>query len=266
MDRYEAIRVEDAEDIRTIILNRPERRNALTQQMIRELTKVLIRTAEAHTARVLILTGAGDGFCSGLDLSELQKMTVQSEDEQRADSFRLANLFRLLYECPVPTIAAVQGAAVAGGMGLATVCDFTLAAADARFGYPEVKIGFIPAIVSAFLKRQVGDKQLRDLLLTGRLLDAQEAHRLGLVTRLVENEPVLRAAHHLAGTLMKSSPASLSATKRLLHAQFEAELDRDLEFAAEANASIRRTPEFTEGLAAFLEKRKPTWAGGPEEM
>ena len=260
MNRYETIRVEDAGTVRTITLHRPEHRNALTQEMIRELTKVLVQTAEQRVIRVLILTGAGDGFCSGLDLSELQKIAAQSEDEQRADSYRLANLFRLLYEFPIPTIAAVRGAAVAGGMGLATICDFTLAAADARFGYPEVRIGFIPAIVSAFLKRQVGDKQLRDLLLTGRLLEAQEAHRLGLVTRVVEEQPVLQAATALAETLLKNSPASLSATKRLLHAQYEAELDRDLEWAAEANAAMRRTSDFAEGLAAFLGKRTPTWS------
>lgn len=259
MNRYETIRVEDEDSVRTITLHRPERRNALTQQMIRELTKALVQTAESHTVRVLILTGAGDGFCSGLDLSELQKISSQSEEEQRSDSWFLANLFRLLYDCPKPTIAAVHGAAVAGGMGLATICDFTLASPDARFGYPEVKIGFIPAIVSAFLKRQIGDKQLRDLLLTGRSLDAKEAHHLGLVTRLVEDKTVLEAAAALAGTLMKNSPASLSATKRLLHAQYEDELDRNLERAAEANAAMRKTPEFAEGLAAFLEKRKPRW-------
>jgi methylglutaconyl-CoA hydratase len=258
-NHYETIRVEDDGSVRTITLHRPERRNALTQEMIRELTKVLVQTAESHVLRVLILTGAGDGFCSGLDLSELQKIASQSEDEQRSDSWFLANLFRLIYDCPKPTIAAVQGAAVAGGMGLATVCDFTLASADARFGYPEVKIGFIPAIVSAFLKRQIGDKQLRDLLLTGRLLDAKEAHHLGLVTRVVEDQPVLEAAATLAATLLKNSPASLAATKRLLHAQYQAELDRDLELAAEANAVIRKTPDFAEGLAAFLEKRKPVW-------
>lgn len=260
INHYETIRVEDAGNIRTITLHRPERRNALTQEMIRELTKALVHIAEGRTVRVLILTGAGDGFCSGLDLSELQKIASQSDDEQRTDSWFLANLFRLLYDCPVPTIAAVQGSAVAGGMGLATVCDFTLATPDARFGYPEVKIGFIPAIVSAFLKRQVGDKQVRDLLLTGRLLDAQEAHRLGLVTRVVENEPVMDAAMALAGTLLKNSPASLAATKRLLHAQYEDELERDLVSAAEANAAMRKTAEFAEGLAAFLEKRKPAWS------
>ncbi len=256
---YETIRVDDEGSVRTITLHRPERRNALTQEMIRELTKAVVHTAESHTVRVLILTGAGDGFCSGLDLSELQKISSQSEDEQRADSWFLANLFRLLYECPKPTIAAVQGAAVAGGMGLATICDFTLAAADARFGYPEVRIGFIPAIVSAFLKRQVGDKQLRDLLLTGRLIDADEAHRLGLVTSIVEDQSVLQAAAALAATLLKNSPASLAATKRLLHAQYEEELNRDLAFASEANAGMRKTPEFAEGLAAFLEKRRPSW-------
>ncbi len=258
MSEYATLCIGDAEAIRTITLNRPGRRNALTRQMIAELTSALAGCSE-KSIQVVILTGSGEAFCSGLDLSELQTMATQSEAEQHADSDRFAALLRTLYACPRPTIAAVNGAAVAGGMGLATLCDFTLAAPDARFGYPEVKIGFIPALVSVFLKRQIGDKHARDLLLTGRLLDAEEAHALGLVTRIVDDEPVLEAALLLAATLQKNSPASLAATKELLRAMDLPALDRDLAAAAEANAAVRKTPDFKEGLAAFLEKRRPSW-------
>jgi methylglutaconyl-CoA hydratase len=260
MPAYQTILVEDQENIRTVTLSRRQLRNALTQEMIAELTGVFTAAGD-DAVDVLILCGAGEAFCSGLDLSEMQKMSAQDSGQQRADSDRIAAMFRALYDCPVPTIAAVHGAAVAGGMGLATICDFTLAAPDARFGYPEVKIGFIPAIVSAFLMRQVGDKQARDLLLTGRLLDAHEAHRLGLVTRVVEGRPVLEAAEELAKTLLKNSPASLRATKKLLRMQGKEQLGRDLATAAEANAEMRKTDDFAEGLSAFLAKRGPVWRG-----
>lgn len=260
MSAYQTLVVEDRESIRIVTLNRPERRNALTQQMIAELTEVFTAAGNGDTVQVLILHGAGEAFCSGLDLSEMQKLSGQTAEEQRAGTDRIAAMMRALYYSPIPTIAAVQGAAVAGGMGLATLCDFTLAAPDARFGYPEVRIGFIPAIVSAFLVRQAGDKLARDLLLTGRVIDAHEAHRMGLVTNVKEGEPIFEAALHFAGMLQKNSPASLRATKKLLRQQNAAELDRNLAAAAQANAEMRQTSDFKEGLAAFLEKRSPSWS------
>jgi methylglutaconyl-CoA hydratase len=259
MPAYQTITVADQESIRTVRLARPERRNALTKEMIAELTEVFLATGADAEIRVLILSGAGEAFCSGLDLSELQKMATQSPASQRADSDNIAKMMRALYDCPIPTIAAVQGAAVAGGMGLATICDFTLATPEAKFGYPEVRIGFIPAIVAAFLVRQVGDKVARNLLLTGSLISAQEAHQIGLVTRVVEDQPVQQAAIDLAKSLLKNSPASLRATRQLLNTQTRDQLERDLDAAAEANAAMRQTRDFTEGLSAFLEKRTPRW-------
>ena len=259
MPSFDTILITDAGSIRTITLSRPERRNALTQTMIRELTKTFIASACDEKIRVLILTGAGDAFCSGLDLSELRKMSSQDEASQRTDSDRIAAMMRALYDCPVPTVAAVHGAAVAGGMGLATICDFTLADIGAKFGYPEVKIGFLPAIVSAFLVRQVGDKQARDLLLTGRLMDAAEAYEMGLVTKVISTGTVIDAANELAQSLLNNSPASMRATKRLLHGHSIARLTHELAAASEANAEMRKTTDFTEGLSAFLDKRKPVW-------
>jgi methylglutaconyl-CoA hydratase len=189
----------------------------------------------------------------------LQNIGGKTDIEYRADAERIARLFRTLYELPIPTIAAVHGAAIAGGAGLATICDFTLATPAAKFGFTEVRIGFIPALVSAFLALQIGDKRSRDLLLTGRIFGAEEALRLGLVSELVPSSELLQRVQSLANTLIANSPQSLAATKRLLAAQNKAWLDAAIEASLEANTEARRTADFREGVAAFLEKRKPTW-------
>jgi methylglutaconyl-CoA hydratase len=155
----------------------------------------------------------------------------------------------------------VNGAAIAGGCGIATLCDFTIASHEARFGYTEVRIGFMPAIVSVFLIRQIGEKHTRDLLLTGRILEASEAQRLGLVNDVVPPDQVMNYASQLARTLVENSPISLRATKKLLGGHMRAELEHQLHEAISHNAWIRTTEDFREGIAAFLEKRKPEWKG-----
>jgi methylglutaconyl-CoA hydratase len=256
---YATILVAGDRDIQTITLNRPERRNAMTPEMQLELIAAL-EVAAAVTCRVVVLRGAGEAFCSGLDLAALQGMSHQSPTEDRADAERIARLFRNLYEFPKPTIAAVQGVAIAGGTGLATLCDFTLAVPTAKFGYTEARIGFVPAVVSAFLALQIGDKRARDLLLTGRIFDAAEAYRLGLVNEVVAPEELDARVFKLAHGLAANSPASLAATKRLMAAHNQAWLNAAIAHAMEANALARQTADFREGIAAFLEKRKPEWA------
>jgi methylglutaconyl-CoA hydratase len=250
--------VEDASGVRTITLNRPERRNALTPEMQEELI-VAFEDAGASDCRVVVLRGAGESFCSGLDLSSLQAMVGKSAAEHEADARRVARMFCALYELPKPTIAAVQGAAMAGGAGLATICDFTLATEGAKFGYTEARIGFVPALVSAYLVLQVGEKRARDLLLTARVFDAAEAMRLGLVNEVVEAAELDERVRVLAGTLMANSPESMRATKRLLAEQNRAWLDAAVELSMKANAEARETDDFREGVAAFLEKRRPVW-------
>ena len=213
------------------------------------------------SAQVLILTGAGKAFCSGMDLDNLKALTGRSPEQNLQDSETMARLFRTLYDFPKPTIAAVNGAAIAGGCGLATLCDFTLAVPDAKFGYTEVRIGFLPAIVSTFLSRQIGEKLARDLLLTGRVIDANEAHRVGLINEVVPSEELGKRAHQLAAQLMENSPASLRFTKRLLSEHARTALDAQLRSAVRENAAIRATDDFREGVASFLEKRKPRWSG-----
>ena len=258
---YKTILVAESGPIRTITLNRPERRNAMTPEMQMELIAALEEAAESD-CRVLVLTGAGESFCSGLDLSALKAMQDASAAEHRTDAERIARLFLALYEMPMPTIAAVHGAAIAGGAGLATICDFTLATPAAKFGFTEVRIGFVPALVSAFLALQIGDKRSRDLLLTGRIVDAAEAHRIGLVNEVVAAEKLGERVQALAETLIANSPESLKATKRLMEAHNRAWLDAAVAEALEANALSRETADFREGVTAFLEKRRPDWQKG----
>jgi methylglutaconyl-CoA hydratase len=255
---FQTILVAESDGVRTITLNRPARRNALTPEMQLELIAAM-EEAAAGKARVVVLRGAGEAFCSGLDLSVLQSMNDKSAADHRADAERVARLFRTLYELPKPTIAAVHGAAIAGGTGLATICDFTLAVPAAKFGYTEARIGFVPALVSAYLALQIGDKRARDLLLTGRFFDAAEAHRLGLVNEVVQPEELEEGVLALAQILAANSPESMTATKRLLAGQNKTWLDASIAQAMEANARSRETADFREGVAAFLEKRKPVW-------
>jgi methylglutaconyl-CoA hydratase len=246
--------------IATITLNRPEKRNALSFQLVEEILSALDEV-EKSEALVVILTGAGKAFCAGLDLDELKSLIGKTHAENAGDSRRMVQIFRRLYDFPKPTIAAVNGAAIAGGTGLATMCDFTLAVPEAKFGYTEVRIGFVPAIVSSILVWQVGHKIARDLLLSGRIFDAEEAHHFGLVNEIVPAENLMTRACELAAQLMENSPTSVRQTKRLINGFIAKALDQQIEDAVEQNAGIRQTEDFKEGVSSFLEKRKPRWSG-----
>ncbi|MFZ0278002.1 MAG: enoyl-CoA hydratase-related protein [Candidatus Sulfotelmatobacter sp.] len=257
---YKTIQVAYDSGVATITLNRADKRNAISFELIDDLLRAL-KEVEASDARVLILTGAGKAFSSGMDLDNLKVLIGRSAEDNLKDSQTMVRLFRALYEFPKVTIAAVNGAAIAGGTGLALLCDFTLAVPEAKFGYTEVRIGFVPAIVSTFLLRQVGEKQARDLLLTGRIVSAEEAARMGLIKEIVAPEHLMTRARELAALLMENSPTSLRATKKLLNDHARAELDLQIEAALRQNAAIRTTADFREGVASFLEKRKPVWSG-----
>jgi methylglutaconyl-CoA hydratase len=246
--------------VATITLNRPEKRNAISFQLVSELFSAL-DDIERSSAQTVILTGTGKAFCAGMDLEELKALLGKTHEENVKDSARMAEMFRRLYEFPLPTIAAVNGAAIAGGTGLATMCDFTLAVPEAKFGYTEVRIGFVPAIVSSILVWQVGHKIARDLLLTGRLFDAAEAHRYGLVNEVVAPEQLFARAAELAQQMAENSPSSVRATKKLINGFLKQQLDEQIAVAVEDNARIRTTADFREGVTSFLEKRKPRWIG-----
>ena len=252
--------VAEADGIATLTLNRPEKRNAITFELLDDLMAGL-NAAEQSAAQVVLLTGAGKAFCAGLDLEGLKGLLGKKHEENVKDSATMAALFRRIYDFPKPTIAAVNGAAIAGGTGIATMCDFTLAVPEAKFGYTEVRIGFVPAIVSSFLVTQVGHKVARDLLLTGRLFDAAEAHRYGLVNEVVPAAQLMPRARALAQTLIENSPSSVRAAKRLINSFIAEQLDEQIAQAIEDNARIRTTDDFREGITSFLEKRKPKWTG-----
>jgi methylglutaconyl-CoA hydratase len=257
---YSTIELKNDGAIVTVTLNRPDKRNAISFQLVDELMYALDET-EKSGAHLLILTGAGKAFCAGMDLDELKSLLGKTHQENVKDSARMAEMFRRLYEYPLPTIAAVNGAAVAGGTGLATMCDFTLSVPEAKYGYTEVRIGFVPAIVSSILVWQVGHKIARDLLLTGRLFDATEAHRYGLVNEIVAPEHLSARARELAEQILANSPSSVRATKRLINSFIAKQLDAQIAEAIQDNARIRTTADFREGVASFLEKRKPVWSG-----
>src|ERR1700751_2471349 len=199
---YNTLQLAQDGGVSTLTLNRPEKRNAISFELIDDLLRALDEVAKSD-AIVLILTGAGKAFSAGMDLENLKALLGRTPEQNLQDSQTMVQLFRSLYEFPKVTIAAVNGPAIAGGTGLALLCDFTLAVPESRFGYTEVRIGFVPAIVSTFLLRQIGEKLARDLLLTGRLFSADEAVRMGLINEVVPSEDLLARARQLASSLIE---------------------------------------------------------------
>ena len=257
--KYSTLSCELSDKVKVITLNRPERRNAISGEMIEDILSSLANAEQNHDVRVVIITGAGKAFSSGMDIETLQSLSNQTPEENLGDSRQMARMFQRIYDFPKPLITAVNGAAIAGGCGIATFSDITLAAPEAKFGYTEVRIGFIPALVSVLLRRQVGEKRARELLLTGRIFDAQEAYRLGLVTEIVPADQLMQRAREIANGFLESSPTSLLRTKHLLLLYDESGVRQEVEWATKANAEIRGTEDFKEGLASFLEKRPPKW-------
>ncbi len=258
MARFHHVLAESANGVKTITMNRPDKRNALCPLLIEELTEAL-NEAEACDCGVVILTGAGPAFCSGLDMENLETLSASTPEEHRRDAENMAVVLRTLYDFPKPIIAAVNGPAIAGGMALATIPDFTLAAPEAKFGYTEVRVGFVPAIVASFLIRQVGERRTRELLLSGRILKAQEAMQLGLVTQIVDQSDLMATARALAQTLLLNSPQAMQAVKRLLSMHAKRRLDEEIEDAIEINAQQRSTEDFKEGVQAFKQHRRADW-------
>ena len=255
------LQTEDRGNVRLLTLNRPEVRNALSTELRDELFDAVQQAAADDAVRALVLTGSGNVFCSGLDLSELQTIRERSTEDNRADSAALARLLERLYTFPKPVVAALNGHAIAGGAGLASVCDLVVMAEGAKLGYTEARIGFVAALVGVFLVRQVGEKHARDLLLSARLVTANEALAMGLVNRVEAEDDVLDVALALAAQLAQNAPSSLELTKSLLAALPGMGLQEGLRYAVEVNALSRTTDDLKEGVAAFLEKRDPSWKG-----
>lgn len=259
--KYESIRVELQDGVATITLNRPEKRNALNPQLVEDLCHAFQELELAELVRAVILTGAGDAFCAGADLAHLQAISQYGRRENLRDSQALAGLFQSIHAFPRPVIAAVNGPALAGGCGLVTVCDLVVAAEEtARFGYTEVRIGFVPAIVLNFLLRRVGGVAARELVLTGRVIDAARALTLGLVNEVIARDGLLARAREIARTLAEETSGEAVATTKWLLGELDGRTLRDgLALAIEANAESRASEACQYGIRCFLNKEKPEW-------
>jgi len=249
----------------TLTLNRPEVRNALSAELVDVLTVALDEAGGDDSVRVVVLTGTGRAFSAGADLSALQALQSASAEANLADSERLARLFETIYTLPKPVVAKVQGHAIAGGCGLAAVCDVSLVADGVKLGFTETRIGFVPAIVSVFVVRKLGEAAARDLLLRGHLIDADEAERIGLVTRAVPPDELDEATDALCHELATETSASAVAlTKRLLADVATMGLSEGLSYAARLNALARATDDCRAGVEAFLSKTDPPWKAAAE--
>ncbi|MBN8577574.1 MAG: enoyl-CoA hydratase/isomerase family protein [Cytophagales bacterium] len=243
-----------------LTLNRPEKRNALSPELVAELKEALHKAEQDATVKVVVLKASGEAFCAGADLGYLQQLQKFSFEENLADSQNLKALFLKIYTLKKVVIAQVQGHALAGGCGLATVCDFTFAVPEAKFGYTEVRIGFIPALVAVFLIRKIGEQNARQLLLTGELIKAETAHALGLITKVVPPEDLEACVNQFAQNLIKqNSGQSMHLTKQLINEVQNLSLDEALNLAAHQNAKARATEDCKKGIAAFLNKQEIKW-------
>jgi methylglutaconyl-CoA hydratase len=246
--------------VRVISLNRPSSRNALDSELRQALMEALAAAEADPSVRALVLTGSGAAFCAGMDLAELETLLDRSADQHLEDSRRLAELFLRLHSFPKPVVAAVNGHAVAGGAGLAVVCDVVVIAEEARIGFSEARIGFVAALVGVFLTRSVGERLARELLLEARLIGGREAVERGLANEVAPAAEVLGRAVERARAIAQGSPAALAATKRLLLESSGLPVSEALELAALVNTRARSGEDLREGIRAFLEKRRPAWA------
>jgi len=241
--------------ITIVTLNRPERRNALTIQLLNELIAVIKVASDEPHERVLILRGAGAAFCTGLDLKEPANLKSAS-----ATAEMVAKTLIMLSETRLVTIAAVHGAAVAGGAGLMSACDFVVAAEGTKIGYPEVRRGLVAGLVMTFLRRQVGERNMRELLLGSELIDAERAREIGLVNRVVAADDLIKAAQRFADSVLQGAPGALVQTKHLIEELWARSVKEDVDLALKYHLQARESDEAREGIAAFNEKRPPKWA------
>jgi len=240
--------------IRFITLNRPEKRNALNDELIAELKGALREVGDDEDLRAAVIRGAGTDFCSGADLAALQKIAESSVQENLADAESLMELFLLMREVKIPVVAAVHGRALAGGCGLATACDIVLAAASATFGYPEVKIGFVPAMVTAILRRNLSEKRSFELITQGFNFTAGEALEMGLINRTFSDESFENDVKEYVSVYTKVGRSAVVLSKRLMYGIDGKSFGASLQLGAEINTIARQTEDCKKGIAKFLKK------------
>lgn len=244
----------------TLTIDRPEKRNALNAELVGGLSEALRRAEEDAAVRCVVITGTGKAFSAGADLEELRRLQGASDDENQADSQSLADLFAQIYLHPKTVIAKVNGHALGGGCGLAAVCDFSIATSSAKFGFPEVRIGFVPAIVSVFVLRKLGDARARALFLRGHVITAKEAEECGLITSAIPESELDAAVDTLTAEIAReTSVSAIGITKRLLGDLQGLSLSEALVHAVDINTSARSTADCRAGVEAFLQRQDPPW-------
>ena len=243
--------------VTVVTLNRPERRNALTLELLTQLRTAIKVASDQPQERVIILRGAGAAFCTGLDLKEAADQT-----KAHATAEMVADMLMTISQTRLITIAAVHGAAVAGGAGIMSACDFVVAAQKTKIGYPEVRRGLVAGLVMTFLRRQIGERNMRELLLASELIDAAHAKEMGLVNRVVPQEDLMMEALKFAESVLQGAPGALTQTKRLIEEFWWRSVKQDIDIALKYHMQARESAEAREGIAAFNEKRKPNWVAG----
>ncbi|MFZ4798229.1 MAG: enoyl-CoA hydratase/isomerase family protein [Bacteroidia bacterium] len=258
MDKLVLYEVKDR--VGYITLNRPEKRNALSFEFVQQIKRVFTQAESDENCKVIVVKANGDAFCSGADLASLKAMQNNTYDENLADSKNLKSLFAMIYQSRKIVIAQVQGAAIAGGCGLASICDFCFATPESKFSYSEVKIGFVPAIVMVFLIRKVGEQIAKKLLLTAELFDATQAKNYQLINEVIEANEIENHVFNFAQKLCKgTSGQSLALTKQMIDEVQNRSLIDALNYASEMNAYARQTSDCKRGINAFLNKEKLVW-------
>ena len=240
--------------ITIVTLNRPERRNALTLELLNQLRAAIKAASDESQERVIILRGAGVAFCTGLDLKE-----AADQEKAHATAEMVANTLIAISQTRLITIAAVHGAAVAGGAGIMSACDFVVAAKGTKIGYPEVRRGLVAGLVMTFLRRQVGERNMRELLLGSELIDAERAKEIGLVNRVVAPDSVMSEAQGFAESVLQGAPSALEQTKQLIDELWWRSVKQDVHLALKYHMEARESVEAREGISAFNEKRRPKW-------
>ncbi|NUM32314.1 MAG: enoyl-CoA hydratase/isomerase family protein [Bacteroidetes bacterium] len=254
------IKTEILDRIAYIILNRPEKRNALNADFISELKTALNNLEVDNECRAVVIKSSGNVFCAGIDLAFLQKMQEFTYEQNLEDSKNLKDLFFIIYTFSKPVISLVNGPAIAGGCGLATVCDFCFATPESTFGYTESRIGFIPAIVLIFLRKKVNETISKKILLSGELFNADYAYEIGLITKIISAENIENEVHGFVRKLIENSSSnSMAMVKKMYSALDNLSMEQALDYACEMNAKTRETDDCRRGVSSFLNKTKNTW-------
>jgi methylglutaconyl-CoA hydratase len=258
---FEYLKFSTSDNIALVEINRPEKRNALNDIIIRELTELFNHISKNQNIKAAILTGRGEAFCSGLDLEYIQKLSNLTITENQEDSKNLMRMYQTIYECRKPIIAMVNGPAIAGGCGLATVCDFIIASRDSgKFGYPEVHIGFIPAIVLIYLLKRISEGQARDLVISGKIISSEEAKQIGLINEIVDSSQLKDFTFSFTEKILENNSVNaMGICKDLFVSYSNMDTKQALDYASNINAISRLTEDFKKGINAYLKKGEIKW-------